>query len=167
MESGYLLNGMCATNGLHSCFGEAEVFHLACLNQFLYRSGYIFNRHVRVHTVLVEEIDHINLKPLQRAFYRLLDVLRMAVQGHWSLLSLRVEFLLEVETELGGDHHLIAQRSQRFSNKFLVHERTIDLCCIKERHALLNGRPQKRDHLLLISCRAIGHAHAHAAESDG
>ena len=38
-------------------FGEAEVFHLARLDQFLHGAGDVFDRHVRIDAVLVEQVD--------------------------------------------------------------------------------------------------------------
>src|SRR5207249_8851157 len=61
------LDGVRATDGLHSCFRHAEVLHLALPNQFLDRSGHILDRHVWVNPVLIVEIDHIGPEPFQRA----------------------------------------------------------------------------------------------------
>ena len=54
---------------------------LPCLNQFLHRAGDIFDRHVRVNAMLIEQVDGLDLEPLERAFDGLLDVLRPAVQA--------------------------------------------------------------------------------------
>ncbi len=51
------LDGVRAADRLHARFGKAEVLHLACLNQFLHRSRHVFDRHVRVNAVLIEQID--------------------------------------------------------------------------------------------------------------
>src|SRR5262245_53881397 len=51
------LDSVCATNRPRSCFRKAEVFHLTFLNQFLHSSRHVFNRHVRVNTVLIKQID--------------------------------------------------------------------------------------------------------------
>jgi hypothetical protein len=56
-----------ATNRLRRCLREAEVLHFALLNQILHRSRHFFDRHVRVDTVLIKEIDGIDLEPLERA----------------------------------------------------------------------------------------------------
>ena len=55
------LDGVRATDRPHSCFRKAEVLDLALLNQVLHRSRYVFDRHVRVNTVLIEQIDGIDL----------------------------------------------------------------------------------------------------------
>ena len=70
-----------ATDRLRSCFGKAEVLDLAFLNQVLHRSRHVFDRHVRVDTVLVEQIDGVDLEPLERGLGDLLDVLRPAIQA--------------------------------------------------------------------------------------
>ena len=55
---------------LHSRFGKAEVLDLAFLNQVLHRSRHVFDRHVRVNAVLIEQVDGIDPEPLERAFER-------------------------------------------------------------------------------------------------
>src|ERR1039457_4274081 len=47
LESSDRLDCVCATDGLHSCFGKAEVLDLAFLNQVLHRSSYVFDRHMK------------------------------------------------------------------------------------------------------------------------
>ena len=53
LERGHRLDGVRAADRLHSSLGKAKVLYLACPNQILYRSGHIFDRHVRVDTVLI------------------------------------------------------------------------------------------------------------------
>ena len=74
---------------------------------------------------------------------------------------------LEVEPELGGDHHLVAERGEGLADELLVRERAVDLGGVEERDAAFDGRPEQRDHLLLVHGRAVGEAHPHAAEADG
>ena len=57
LKSSQRLDSVCATDRLHACFGKAEVLHLPLLNQFLHRAGDIFDRHVRVNAVLIEQVD--------------------------------------------------------------------------------------------------------------
>ena len=54
---------------------------LPCLDQFLHRARHVFDRHVRVDAVLIEQVDGVDLEPLERALGGLLDVLRPAVQA--------------------------------------------------------------------------------------
>ena len=78
------------------------MFHFALLDQVLHRSRHIFDGHVRINAVLIEQIDHIGPEPLERALGNLLDALGPAVQSLPSRASIRIE----VEAELGGNHHL-------------------------------------------------------------
>ena len=54
---------------------------LALPDQLLHRARHVLDRHVRVDAVLVEQVDGIDLEPLERALGDLLDVLRPAVQA--------------------------------------------------------------------------------------
>ena len=53
------LDSVRAPNRLHSGFRKAEVLNLALLNQVLHRSRDVLDGHVRVNTVLIEQIDNI------------------------------------------------------------------------------------------------------------
>src|SRR5271157_813148 len=112
LESSERLDCVCATDGLHSCFGKAEVLDLAFLNQVLHRSRYVFDWHVRVNPMLIEQVDDIHPEPLERSLGGLLDVLRPAVQARRTFHSAGIEIGTEVEPEFGGDRHLLAEGSE-------------------------------------------------------
>src|SRR5580658_4218459 len=65
----------------------------------------------------------------------------------------------------GGDHHLVANRGQRFADEFFVGERAVHFRRIEKRHAAFHGGPNQRDHLLLIRRRTQPKAHSHAAQA--
>src|ERR1019366_7995423 len=117
---------MCATDRLHSCFGKAEVLDLAFLKQVLHRSSYVFDRHVRVNPMLIEQVDDVNLEPLKRALCGLLDVLWPTVQARRTLHPAGIEIGTEVEPELAGDHHSITEGTESFAHEFFVQERAVD-----------------------------------------
>ena len=125
------MDGMGATNRLGSRFREAEVPDLALPNQLLHCSSHVFDRHLRVDTVLVEQIDHVGLESLERRLGDLLDVLRPAVEARERG---------KVETELRSDHHLAPEGSKRFADDFLIGERAVDLCGVKEGDSAFHGR---------------------------
>ena len=75
------LDCVCATDGLHAGFRESEVLHLALLDQVLHGSGDVFDRHVRIDTVLIEQVDDIGPEALERGLGDFLDVLWTAVQS--------------------------------------------------------------------------------------
>ena len=128
---------MCAPDCFHARFRQAEVFDLARLNQFLHRAGDIFDRHIRINAMLIEQINRLDLEPLERAFDRLLDVLGPAVQ---TCRSRPIIAATQVEPEFGGDDHFPAERSERFADKLFVRERAIDLSGIKECDATFHRR---------------------------
>ena len=109
---------------------------MPCLDQFLHRAGDVFDRHVRVDAVLIEQIDHIGLEALERGLGDLLDVLRPAVQARRSGPRITAA---KVEPELGGDHHLLAERSEGFANKFFVSERAVNFSGVEEGDAAFHG----------------------------
>ena len=134
---------------------------LPCLDQLLHRPRDVLDGHVRVDAVLIEQVDGVDVEPLERRLRDLLDVLGPAVEAR--LLAVRVD----VEPELGGDHHLLADRRERLAHQLLVRERAVDFGGVEEGDAEVDGRPDQRDPLLLVHGRAVAEAHAHAAEPEG
>ena len=61
-----------ATDRLCSSLGKAEVLDLTLVNQVLHRSRHVFDRHVRVNTMLIVQVDDIGFESLERALRGLL-----------------------------------------------------------------------------------------------
>lgn len=74
---------------------------------------------------------------------------------------------VDVETELGGYHHLAADGLERLAEQLFVGEGAIGFGGIEMGNAAVMGGANQLDHLALVGCRTIGRAHAHAAEADG
>ena len=74
MHGGDGLHGVGAADGFCSGFRHAEVFHLAGLNEFLHRARDIFDWHIGINAMLIEQVDSLNLEPFKGAFDDLLDV---------------------------------------------------------------------------------------------
>jgi hypothetical protein len=72
-----------------------------------------------------------------------------------------------IEAELGGDHDFAAERRKRLAHEFFVEEWAVDLGGIEEGDAAVNGGVEKIRHLLFVFGRAVGKAHALAAEAKG
>ena len=134
LQRGDGLDGMRATNRLHARFGETEVFDLAFANEILHRARDVLDRDVRVDAVLIEQIDPIGLESLQRRVGHLPDVRGPAVQP-------RLLAALELEAELGRNHHLIANRAERFPDELFIRERPVRFGGIEERDAAVE-RPR-------------------------
>jgi hypothetical protein len=120
---------------LHACFRKAEVLHLALLNQVLHHPRHVFDRHVRVDTMLIEQIDGLYLESLDRALGDFLDVLWPTIEPH----PLRPAVGIEFEPELGGDHHLSPVRSEGLAHEFFVCEWAVDLSGVEEGDAEFDG----------------------------
>ena len=69
----YRLNGMSATDRLHACLRQSEVPDLSFLNEVLHRSRNVLDRHVRIHAMLVEQVDRIHPQALERSLSDLFD----------------------------------------------------------------------------------------------
>jgi len=48
---------MCSADCVHAGFGKTKVPYLALGNQFLHRTSHVFDRHIRINTVLIEQIN--------------------------------------------------------------------------------------------------------------
>src|SRR5262249_12916864 len=108
-----------------------------------------------------KEIDALDLQSPEHCLHNLPDVLGPAVEAIHS--SVRVDS----ESELAGDRHTAAERSQCFAQEFFVGEGTIDFGGVEEGHAAFGGGPDQCDHLAAIGSGAVETAHPHAAEADG
>src|SRR6266567_8343888 len=152
---------MCATNRPHACLRQAEVLHLALLNQVFHRSSYVLNRHVRINAMLIEKVDHVGSEALQRSIGYLLDVFGPAVQA--GTFSVFIDF----EAKLGRYDDLVAERLESFADKFFIRVGAIDLSRIEECYAAFDGRPDESDSYLLFSGRAKTETQPHASEAKG
>src|SRR5262249_35380758 len=160
------LNCMSATNRFRSCFGKAKVLHLTLLDQLLHGSGDVFDRHVRINAMLVEEIDGIDFEPLEGCFRDLLDVLRPAIQAWRSLHPPRIEFGIKVKPEFRCYRHLSTKGSKGFPYKFFVCKWTVHLSGVEERDPAFDRLADESTHLLLACRRPVGKTHTHTAEPE-
>jgi hypothetical protein len=151
---------MCSADRLYAGFRQAEVLHLALLDEVLHGSRDVFYRNLRIHAVLVEKINHIGLQSLERSLSNLFDVVRPAIQ----VRPARASRGIGREAKFCGNHNLPADRRQCLTNELFVSEGTIDLRCIEEGDTVFHRRSDQRDHFLFICCRAKTETHSHAAE---
>ena len=120
---------------------------------------HVLDRHRRIDAVLVEQVDVVGPEPPQRALDHLADMLGPAVRSGRPLA------VLDAEAELRGDRHLVAPPLQRPAQQLLVGEGAVDLGRVEEGAAELEGAVDGGDGLRLVR-RAVGLAHAHAAQAD-
>jgi hypothetical protein len=81
---------------------------LPSLDQLLDGAGHVFDRHAEIDAVLIVEIDAIGPEPPERFLNDAPDALRPAIQ------SVRA---VDLETELGGDRNLVADRREGASRR--------------------------------------------------
>ena len=120
-------------------------------------AGDVLDRHLGINPVLVEQVDPVGPQPLQHLVDDGADVLGSAVEPAW----------VELEAELGGQHHLVADRFQRLSDEDLVGEGSVRLRGVEERHPLLVGAADQLDAVVGVDRVAVVGAEAHAAQPDG
>src|SRR4029077_3916094 len=161
LNRGDRLHGMSTTDRLRARLGKPEMLDLPFPDEVRHRARDIFDRHVWIDAVLVEEIDAVDLEPLERSVGHLLDVLRSAIEA--PLPPVRIEF----KAELGRDDDLLAHRGERFAQELFVPIWAVGLGRVEEGDAAGDGRSKQRDHLVLVGGRAVAEAHSHAAEADG
>ena len=125
----------------------------------LHRSRDVLDWHIRVNTVLIEQVDRFDPEALERGLGDLLDVRGPTIQA--ALFA-----TLELEPELGCNHHLTTHRGQRFADELFVGERAIRFGRVEERHASFDREPNQGNHLLSVSRRTVTKAHSHTTEPE-
>jgi hypothetical protein len=158
--SGDRLHRVRAANRLRAGFRQAEMSDLAFADEVFHRAGDVLDRHVRIHAMLVEEIDAVGPQPLQRGIGDLADMRRPAVEA--GLFP-----VLDPEAELGRDDDLIAHGSERLAYQLFVDERPVNLSRVEEGDAVADGLPDDGTALGGAGRRAVAVADPHAAEPEG
>ena len=141
---------------------QAEVLHLALGDQGAHGARDLLDRHVRIDPVLIEEVDHLHAQTLQGSLRYGADMLRAAVQA-----VLLAGLWINIEAELGGDHHLIAHRRQRLAHHLFIGERAIDLGGVEEGDAAFRRRADQGDPVRLAERMTVAEIQPHAAKAQG
>ena len=140
-----------AADGRGAGLGQAEVLHLARVDQLLDRAGDVLDRHVGVDPVLVEQVDRGRSAAAAARPRRPAGCARAGCRPRRAACRRRID----VEAELGGDHHLVADRRQRLADQLLVGERAVDLGGVEERDAAVDRGADQRDHLCPVGSLAV------------
>ena len=153
---------MGATDRLRRGLAQAEVLHLAFGDERADRFGDVLDRHFRIDAVLVEDVDVVGVQVPQAVLGDLTDVLRATVVAAvWGRSA-------HVESELGADHDLVAERLDGLADQLLAGAgpHAVELGGIEERHARLVGAADRGDRVGLAARVPVGHGHAHRSEPD-
>jgi len=114
----------------------------------------VFDRHVGIYAVLIEQIDDIGLEALERCLGDLLDVFWTTVLGQSNACSGPVSTNgIRLAPNLVAITNLVTKWGQRFAHEFFVCEGTIGFGGVEKCDATFDSRPDQRDHFLLVACR--------------
>lgn len=97
---------MRAPDRVDACFRQPPVSDLPLGDEILQGARDIFDRHARINAVLIEEVDAVSSKPLQRCVRNRPDVLGTAVEAAAASPSREID----VEAEFRGDDDLVTDR---------------------------------------------------------
>jgi len=134
LDGCHWLNGVGTPDRPRARLRQAEVPDLAFADQLLDGAGNVFDRHVRINTVLIEQIDVVGPEPFERGLSYLLNVRRPAIEPRKGV---------NVESEFGGNHHLLAEGSNSFANQLFVRERTVNFGGVEEYDPAVDSRPNQ------------------------
>src|SRR5881398_2239538 len=141
-------------------FREAEPAHLPRAHQVGHRAHRVLDRRVRIHAVLVVEVDRLEAEALQAPVARGAHVLRAPVDGaHPRVVAAH-------DAELGGDDDLLAPAAEGAPDQLLVGVRAVHVGGVEEGDAEVERAVDGGDRLVVVA-RAVELRHPHAAEADG
>ena len=104
LNGGDGLDGVGTADRLRARLRQAEVLHLALLNQFLHRAGDVLDEHVGVDAVLIQHVDRRHVQSPQHRVDDPTNVLGAAVQAVARAVG------IDPQAELGGDHDLVPEQ---------------------------------------------------------
>src|SRR5687768_14092526 len=108
--------------------GQSPMQNLTFPHQVTDRTSDIFNRHIWIDAVLVEEIDSISVETCEHSLDSLLDMIGTAIESPNHLPCLKID----VPAKLGCDHNLVAEGFNGFAEQTFHLKRTISLSCVKK-----------------------------------
>ena len=112
---------------LDAHFQRGQSVNLALTDQLLDSSGHVLNRNRGGDPVLVEQVDDFYIESLERCFCDCSDMIGSAAQVRLRTIG------VNQKSELGGNHHPVADRCERFPDKNLVRLSPVALGGVKER----------------------------------
>ena len=149
-----------APDRLRAGLAQAEVAHLALLDQPRHGADRFLDRHALVDAVDVIEVDHVDAEPLQARLAGDRHVVRLAVDA--AALAVRAAHV----AELRRDDHLVALALDALADQLLVLAGAVGVGRVEQVEAELDGAVHGLDQFDVVR-HAVVAAHAGAAEPDG
>ena len=98
---------------------------LALLDQISNGAGDLLDRNGWIDAVLIEKIDRVDLKALERSLYGLLDTLGAAVAATYGITG------FDIKTKFCRDQNFVTLFGESFPNELFICVGSVDLGCIK------------------------------------
>ena len=149
-----------AANRLRAGLGKTQVAHLPRADEFGHRANCFFDGCVRIHAMLVVEVDRVNAEAAETCFARRADVFRPAVD------AAEVGVAGAEDSELRGEEHFVAPTANGAANELFVDVRAVDVRGVKEIDAQLE-RAMDRGNGFRVVPSAVKLRHAHATQPEG
>src|SRR4051812_8452031 len=140
---------------------QAQMADLALADQLRHGAPRLGERDLRVDAVQVVQVDHVGVEPAQAGLDRLAYVAGRPVA--YDLTGAGIGD----QADLAAEHGTVAYAVQGLAHELLVVPRAVDVAGVQERHAQVDGLPDQRHRLAVVTLGlGVGPAHAHAAETD-
>jgi hypothetical protein len=152
------MDGMRPADRLGRRLREPEVADLALLDQLAHRPHCVFDGRVRVHPMLVVQVDHVGHHASQGRLAGAVHVLGAAVDADPAAVG------SALVAELRRQHHLVASSEKCTAEQLLVRERAVHVGGVEEGDPELDC-PMDRGDRLGVVARTVELAHPHAAEA--
>src|SRR5450759_4235059 len=142
-----------------AALADAQVPHLSGGDQLTERTEGLLDGRFGVDAVLVVEVDDVHIQAPQRCLDRGSDVLRATVDPTSALTA-----LVDLVTELGGQHHLVTAASDGLADQDLVGERAVYVGGVEQGYAEVEGAMDGGSGFGVVE-GTVERAHSHAAQS--
>ncbi|HZM02726.1 MAG TPA: hypothetical protein VFC44_06855 [Candidatus Saccharimonadales bacterium] len=119
-----------------------------------------FNRHLRVHSVLVIKVNHVNPETLQARIAALTNIFRLAIDPNELAL-----FISDI-SKLGGQNYSVSVTFNCITKKSFVVPATIHIGCVEKVDSQVERPMNRRDGFFIVA-RPVEFRHSHAAQADG
>ena len=148
---------VCPFKGGRRSFAQAQITHLACLDQIRHRTHGLFYRHVRVHAVLVVQVEGVDPKTFQAAFDRRLNIVGPPADTP----GCRVGRIAH-NAEFSREKYLVALATNRLADELFVGVRAIHVGGVEQVDAQLQRAVQGGHGFTGIATGGVEVSHAHA-----
>src|SRR5438067_12788799 len=102
------MDRMRATNRIRARLRQTKETHFALANELGHGVDRFFNRCIGIDSMLIIEIDHVDIEPAKTTFARLAHVIRLSTD------STKLRFLrISQDSKFRGDDNLFAMTLQR------------------------------------------------------